>query len=240
MRKILILIITLLYTIITYPLRILNNRKDKLIKESNNYKLLRRLICIALFISGVKININNIDEFDENNTYLIISNHKSNLDPMLLVYLFKKPITFICKKELRSAPILGAWFEDVGCLFMDRENARQATKIISTGAKTLEEGKSVLIFPEGTRVEEDKIGEFKSGSFKLAIKSNVDILPITIFNSNKILKRGNKLVKGEVIITIGQPIQWKNRNIIKTQELSDYTKDIIKNVYDKLNFKTLG
>ena len=231
MRKILILIITLLYTIITYPLRMLNNRKDTLTKENNNYMLLRRLICIALFITGIKINIKDIENFDENSTYLIICNHKSNLDAMLLVYLFKKPITFICKKELRSVPLLGSWFQDIGCLFMDRENARQATIIINTGAKTLEGKKSVLIFPEGTRVEDDRIGEFKSGSFKLAIKSNVDILPITIFNSNKILGRGNKLTKGEVSITIGQPIRWKNTNIVKTQELSDYTKDIIEDLY---------
>lgn len=114
---------------------------------------------------------------------------------------------------------------------MERENARQATTIINTGVKTLEEGKSVLIFPEGTRVEEDTIGEFKSGSFKLAIKSNIDILPLIIFNSNKILGRENKLVKGEVSMTAGQPIKWKNINIVKTQELSDYTKDIIEDLY---------
>lgn len=110
MRKILILIVTILYTIVTYPLRILNNRKDKLTKENDNYMLLRRLIFMALFISGVKININDIENFHENSTYLIICNHKGNLDALLLVYLFKKPITFVCKKELRSIPLLGSWF----------------------------------------------------------------------------------------------------------------------------------
>lgn len=226
-------IITILYSIITYPIRIFNNFKEKEEKEKANYILLRPLIKCLFFITRIKIIVNGEEHIDNSENYSIICNHKSNLDSILLISIFKKPIIFIGKKEINKVPLLSQWFTDIGSLFMDRDNIRQSATTISQGINTLKNGKSVVIFPEGKRIQEDKIGEFMNGSFKLANKSGANILPIAIIGSHTALSPNKLFTSGKIKVNIGKPINWNERKLLKTNEMSEYTNEIIKDLYSQ-------
>lgn len=230
MREIAIVILTVIYTLITWPIRKVNSLKEKEEKEKANYKLLRKLIKMVIRISGIKINITGKENIKDKN-YLIIGNHKSNLDSLILIWIFEKPLIFIGKDELRKMPFINSWFEEIGCLFIERDNIRQSAKVIIEGSNILKNTKSVTIFPEGRRVMEDGLGEFKAGSFKMAIKSENNILPIAISNSCDALEKSKYIKPIDIKVNIGKEIDWKSMNYKNTNEICEYTVSVIEKLY---------
>lgn len=185
----------------------------------------RRLVKLA----GGNILVEGKKNIPQNEPVLIVSNHQGNFDiPILLGWLDMK-IGFISKVEVKKIPMISTWMEYLGCIFMDRKNPRQAVKTIITGAKSLENGQNLVIFPEGTRSKGGPVADFKKGSFKLASKSNVAILPITIEGSYKMMEAHNKkITPATVKLTIHEPIRiHQNNSAIDGQELADYTRSVI-------------
>ena len=121
---------------------------------------------------------------------IFMSNHESHLDPPLLMGAIPVPAVYIAKKEIRRMPFVGwaAWA--AGVIFIDRSNAERAAKSIESAAKQIRQGKSVVIFPEGTRTKNGQIGKFKKGGFNLAIKAGVPIVPLATVGGWDVLPRG--------------------------------------------------
>ena len=88
--------------------------------------------------------------------------------------------SILAKAEVRRIPIINLWCYALGCIFIERTSPHDAVKAILKGVQYLKDGKSMLIFPEGTRSKSGKIGELKNGSLKLATRSKAVIVPITI------------------------------------------------------------
>ncbi|OEF97756.1 lysophospholipid acyltransferase family protein [Desulfuribacillus alkaliarsenatis] len=138
---------------------------------------------------------------------LIISNHQSNFDIPILAGYLDKPLGFIAKKELGKVPIMSTWMKRVKCVFIDRQNPRQAIKALGEATNFLKEGHTLVIFPEGTRSKSAKMGEFKKGSLRIAEKSGVPIVPVTISGSYKIYEgNGSRVRPAEVNVIVGEPI----------------------------------
>ena len=98
----------------------------------------------------------------------------------------------------------------------------------------LKNGKSLLIFPEGTRSRDGKIHEFKAGSFKLAIKSGVPIVPLTIMGTSDIYEgNGNILKKGDVHLYIHDPIYMENMSKEEMGSLHKMVEDIVREPFNK-------
>jgi len=164
----------------------------------------RRLVKLA----GGKIHVKGEENIPKGEPVLIVSNHQGNFDiPILLGFLDLK-FGFISKIEVKKIPMIGTWMEHMGCIFMDRQDRRQAVKSIINGAKSLENGVNLVIFPEGTRSKGGAVAEFKTGSFKLATKSKVTILPVTIQGSYNMMEaNNNKITSADVYLTISEPIR---------------------------------
>lgn len=237
MRTIACALYTILYTFITYPIRISykvrNMRKSE--REQKVYKLLRRLVLTNLKICGIYIDLEGIENKGDEEPYLIVSNHKSLLDCLVLIAIMDEPLIFIGKKEIKNVPIISGWFKDIGCLFIDRDNVRQGMKTILKGVDVLKSGKSVIIFPEGKIILENKLGEFKLGSFKMALKAKVKVLPISIGNLYKLLEEKKKVVKGTAYIVIGKVIDWTNNGCEKTEQLRDCVVSEINTNFEKIS-----
>lgn len=233
MKTIIIALLTIIYTFFTWPLRIINRKKSREEREAANYKLLRLLIRMVISITGMKISIEGKENIKKDTNYLIIGNHKSDLDSLILIWLFEEPLIFIGKEELKKTPFISTWFKEIGSLFIERDNIRQSAKVILEGVEILKGGKSIVIFPEGKRIMEDRLGEFKNGSFKLAIKSKAAVLPVAIVDSYKEFEESKRIKSANIKINVGEKIDYKELGYTKTSELCEHTKLAIEKLYRK-------
>ncbi|WP_088292704.1 lysophospholipid acyltransferase family protein [Bacillus mycoides] len=197
--------------------------KDSVVYKTTNWfgkKMVR--------VTGSTVEVKGLENVPKDKPVLVVSNHQSNMDiPVLLGYL-NKPIGFVSKAEIKKFPVVPTWMELMNCVFMDRSNRRQSLKAIKDGIELLESGHSIVIFPEGTRSKGGEIGEFKAGSFHLAVKSGVSILPVTLDGTYKMFEaNGNRMKPAHAILTISKPITPEEYASMDAKELTQHTKDII-------------
>ncbi|THB62553.1 MAG: 1-acyl-sn-glycerol-3-phosphate acyltransferase [Spirochaetaceae bacterium] len=111
--------------------------------------------------------------------YVLVSNHQSLVDILVLYRLFKH-FKWVSKAELFKVPIFG-WHMSVNrYIRLDREDMRSQFKMLKTAMKNIEEGNSIMLFPEGTRTEDGNLRRFKEGAFMIAKKTGAPIVPIVI------------------------------------------------------------
>ena len=141
-----------------------------------------------LKVCGVKVNVHGLENLPKDKNVLFIGNHQGNFD--IPIYLASMPrlIGFVAKIETEKMPLISTWMKHMYCVFMDRSSVRKSGEAIIYGIKNLKAGKNMVIFPEGTRSRGNQMGEFKSGSFRLATKSNCPIVPITMDGSYKAME----------------------------------------------------
>lgn len=168
------------------------------------------------------------ENVDFNETYLIVSNHSSIVDIAAIINSFPKYFVFIAKKELSRIPIFGKWFQIGGCVFLDRENIRESVEILNRGIEILKSGISMCIFPEGTRSTTGEIGEFKKGSFRLALKSKVKILPVALSGTRSVYEDNNrKITKGDITVAFLDPIDTKSLSPEECSNIHNIIRDLI-------------
>ncbi|OFI01572.1 1-acyl-sn-glycerol-3-phosphate acyltransferase [Clostridium acetireducens DSM 10703] len=176
---------------------------------------------------GIKVNTKGLENIPKRNC-LFVANHQGIFDIPVMLYVIDTPMGFIAKKELLKIKIISSWMKEIHCVFMDRSNIRESIKSINEGIKNLKEGYSMAIFPEGTRSKGPKLGEFKKGSMKLAIKSGVPIVPVSIDGTYKIREgNNNKIKSAEVNIIINEPVYVENLTKEEKGNLAEIVKQKI-------------
>lgn len=179
-------------------------------------------------MSGAKVKIFGEENIPANGPVLFVSNHQGNFDIALFMSHINKPKGYIAKIEMKKIPVLRTWMEYMHCVFMERGTPRKAAEAISQGIKILKSGYSMVLFPEGTRSKGDHMNEFKAGAFKLATKSEVPIIPVTIKGSYKLMEQNNSKIKpAEVEIYIHPIIPMDNLTREEEGELPEMVKAII-------------
>lgn len=162
---------------------------------------------LVLGSAGVKVVVHQTEPLDRKRSYVFMANHLSAADIWSLYVAIPVPIRMIAKKQLSKLPLVG-WAMTVGrFIFIDRQNGSSARRSIEEAVRRIHEGTSVLIFPEGTRSRDGKLGPFKKGGFHLAANSGADIVPVGIRGSREVIPKGSFLIRrGVVTIEIGAPI----------------------------------
>lgn len=174
------------------------------------------------------IQIQGLENIPQNETLLIVSNHQSNFDVVVLMGYLKIPFGVISKKELKKIPIFSTWMKLFHCVFMDRSTPRKSVEAIQESINNIKAGYSQLIFPEGTRSKSNTMGTFRAGSLKIALKTNTTILPVTVNDTYKIFEETNKIKSANVKLTVHKPIRLNQLDSNTTQNLSSYIENIIK------------
>ena len=146
---------------------------NKRAKDIISLRMVQVIFRIALFFAGTKITVIGKERIPQDEPVLYVT------------YIQCKNCTgYISKKEIEKVPLLVNWMRNLHCLFLDREDTKQALKMVLDGIALMKQGVSMCIFPEGTRGHvEGEIGEFKGGAFKMAEKTGCAIVPITISNT---------------------------------------------------------
>ena len=185
---------------------------DKKLSQFYYMKIVQMVFKIILFLAGTKIVIkgeNNIEKYlNDENAKLIVSNHRSFFDIVSGFIILKNRTGYVSKVELKKVPIVSFWMKKINCIFIDRDNIKEAMKSIIASINNIKSGISVWIFPEGTRNKNEnnnELLEFKEGSFSIAKKTNCMVLPIAFVNTDSIFEKNNlRIKKTEIKIILGE------------------------------------
>jgi 1-acyl-sn-glycerol-3-phosphate acyltransferase len=158
-------------------------------------------------ILGITVEVEGEENYQSDKTYLVVSNHAGMADIPLILGTMKLNLRFVAKEELGKIPVFGKALKSGGYVFIKRGQNREALQSMLQAAETLKQGRSIHIFPEGTRSKTGDILPFKRGAFIIAEKARVPVLPVTIVGSNLITpKKSLKINHGKVRMIIGKPI----------------------------------
>ena len=181
--------------------------------------------------AGATVYVHGMEKVPDRNV-LFVSNHLSNIDFAVIFSEMDRYMSFVAKKELEKIPFINKWMFMLNCLMMDRSDMKSQLKNILKGIEMLKAGETVVIFPEGTRSRDGKMLDFKAGSFKLATKSGVPIVPLTITGTGDILENnGYRLKPGDVHLYVHDPIYMEDLDKEQKANLHVTVQDIIAKTY---------
>lgn len=162
---------------------------------------------ILLFLSGSTVEIKGAENLLRGNPQILASNHQGAFDILALQAFVPIQFRWIAKKSLFKIPAIGWSMSLAGYIGIERARASSAYKSIEAAADKVKNGTSVLIFPEGTRSATGELLPFKRGSFLLAVKSGVPVIPVSIQGTKDIMKRGSILINpSQINVVVGKPI----------------------------------
>ena len=198
-------------------------------KINTTYYFQRVWAKIIYFGSGNSIKKHDYKEITAEHPYVVISNHTSMMDIMLMFILNKKPMVFVAKKELLNLPVFGLIFKRVSIL-VDRKDPKSRMKVFRACSMALREGKSVCIFPEGGVPDESVVlKEFLDGPFAISIMNKVPLVTLTFCGMKQILPyayfRGRP---GKVHVFFNQALETNRLNKTHIQEVKGTCYDLIK------------
>ncbi|MBC7426352.1 MAG: 1-acyl-sn-glycerol-3-phosphate acyltransferase [Bacteroidia bacterium] len=171
--------------IVLYPFFLIFLSTPKLYPWANRLrKLWARIIVLFAFI---RVKITYEEKPDKNKTYIYAANHSSYLDIISIGLIAPKTFSFMAKAELAKIPLFGIFFRTVD-IAVDRKSMTASHKSFLDAAKRIKEGKSIVIFPEGTiGPQVPALKKFKPGAFRLAIDNGIDVIPVTFMHNWKML-----------------------------------------------------
>lgn len=150
------------------------------------FKIARIWSKIILFGMGFNYSIEGDDVFEDGKSYMLVANHTSMTDIMLMLIAVKNhPFVFVGKKELAKIPIFGFIYKRV-CILVDRSSSKSRYQVFERAQKRIHQGLSICIFPEGGVPEEHIVlDDFKDGAFRIAIEHQLPIVPMVFFDNKK-------------------------------------------------------
>ena len=205
-----------------------------------------RLACLA-FVDHIidkwdfHINVIGEENLPKEGPVVYIANHQSYADALgtLKVISEKHQIGYIGKDYFGKIPYFGKWVSHIRCLYISRGNTRNSLRVISEGVDLLKDGFSILIFPEGTRSKDETLSEFKAGSFKLATKAQVPLIPITLSDGRRLYEDQEYVKKGKKIdMIIHPPIITAGMSRAEQAALPQQVEDIIRKGLEELQAKS--
>lgn len=188
----------------------------------------------ARFCSQITL-ITDTDSIPTDEPVIFVANHQSQFDiPLSTVALKKALPAFMAKKSLQELPLIGRCFRLFGNISVDRSNRRAAMESLDTAAATIRNGRSVILFPEGTRQGQlEELGDFKTGAIMLALKAGVPIVPVIIEGTGDILPKGRISLgsRKKVYITAMEPISTADYTMKQRNEFSDMLREHMNKKY---------
>lgn len=149
------------------------------------FKLARLWAKFILVGMGYNYNIERLQTPDTKASYMFVANHTSMTDIMLMLTSVKNPFVFVGKKELAKIPLFGFFYKRT-CILVDRSSSKSRQAVFLRAQRRLRQGLSICIFPEGGVPDESIVLDtFKDGAFRMAIKQQIPIVPMTFYDNKK-------------------------------------------------------
>ncbi len=203
----------------------------------SNY--VRFAIKTLMFVLGLKLELKNFDKkLFKDRQWIVIGNHTSFLDPVILFSVVPGTLRFFYKSGVDKVPIISWAFKVSKYISVDRDNPRKAEESVRRAINIIKEEKSdsIGIFPEGTRSRDGKIKRFKRGAFVLAKEHNLPILPVYFRGFYYAMPKGRKLIyPSKLQIEFLPPI---SEEVVKNKSDKEL-RDLAYNLYKKIEEESL-
>jgi 1-acyl-sn-glycerol-3-phosphate acyltransferase len=184
-------------------------------------RLVARLTPMAVTVKGGA-------HADPHRSYVVVCNHQSQFDILLVYGWLQLNLKWVMKKELRKIPGLGLGCEKAGHIFVDRTNPRAARTAVMEALQRLGNGVGILFFVEGTRSSDGRLLPFKKGAYRLAVEQQLPILPVTVNGTRDIMPaRTLRLFPGRGTLTIHAPIETAGLDLSAVEQLITQSREAI-------------
>jgi 1-acyl-sn-glycerol-3-phosphate acyltransferase len=193
---------------------------------------------VILKVSGVGWEVDGMEHLERGRSYILLSNHQSNLDPPFHIAVFSKVVSvrFLAKAELFKIPLFSHAMRRIGIVETDRAaHAAAHRKINQQVGVVIERGLSLVIYPEGTRSRDGAVRPLKKGAFRIAIDNGMPVVPITTVGLHAAWQPGKKLIRGgRARMVIHEPIPTTGMTQADIDTLRDRVGAVISDTYDHL------
>lgn len=186
---------------------------------------------------GWRLHYEGVDQIDYNKTYVLVANHQSLFDILVLYGLFK-PYKWVSKESIFKVPFVG-WNMFINqYVLIKRGDMKSIKEMMQTCRNWLKRGASILMFPEGTRSEDGELQDFRDGSFRLAAECGVPVVPIVVDGTHEILsKHGRKInYTGDISVKVLPPIDPQDFNN-KSAAIRDHVHALMKSTLAEMRQK---
>jgi 1-acyl-sn-glycerol-3-phosphate acyltransferase len=192
-----------LYTIVLGTISLVSTLFDR--SGDTGHWCARTWSALILKTTGVRVSVRGLEQLDPRRSYVLAVNHQSIYDIPILFASIPLQLRIVAKESLGSIPFLGWHLHRTGHLLVDRK--KPGADIVQKMRRLVSESHSLIVFPEGTRSADGRVGRFKKGSFLVAVDARLPVVPVSVSGSRHIMTKGRLMVcPGAVQLTIHAPI----------------------------------
>ena len=214
-----------------FPVQWVLLQKKKWYPAAHRYRSWWARLILALW--GVRYSVIHPEFKYQDKPYIICSNHSSYIDILVFLAVFDKNTSFMAKAELSNIPFFGIYFRTID-IEVDRENGDKGAHAYRLAVKALQSGQNLVIYPEGGIFPDPLlIKPFKDGAFQLAIRQQLNILPVGLPDNYKIIPDAPRTAKpGKIRIILHEPLKTaglktSDMEALKTELHKILQKDIL-------------
>jgi 1-acyl-sn-glycerol-3-phosphate acyltransferase len=213
------------YTIVLGTLSILSSLIDP--AGSFAHWCARTWSRLILRTTGVRVRATGLERLEPGRTYVFVANHQSIYDIPILFWSLPYQLRIIAKESLGRIPFLGWHLRRSGHMLVDRRHP-EPTKIFKWASRLASKGLSLIVFPEGTRSRDGRVGRFKGGSFYLALEAGLPVVPISVVGSRHVMLKGRVTTyPGDVRLVVHEPIDTRGLAGSDPREFGERVRRII-------------
>ncbi len=184
----------------------------------------RLTVRLGLRLSFCRLSVEGLHRLPRSGPFLLASNHASYVDVPVLMALLPANFLFVSKKEALLYPVVGTYLRLCGHLTVERFDAQKSVRDARLVAQAVEQGQSVLVFPEGTFTREDGQRPFRMGVFKTAAETGVPVVPVALRGTRRVLRDGSWWPRpGPIHLWIGDPLSSEGSEWRSMIDLRDRT-----------------
>jgi 1-acyl-sn-glycerol-3-phosphate acyltransferase len=183
---------------------------------------------LILKTTGIRVVVEGLERIEPDRTYVFVSNHQSIYDIPVLFASLPYQLRIIAKSSLGNFPFLGWHLRRTGHMLVDRRNPDRVA-VFRWASRLTSNGLSLIVFPEGTRSRDGRVGRFKGGSFHVALQAELPIVPLSVVGSRHVMLKGRLAVyPGRVRLVIHDPIQTKGLAIRDAKKFGERVRELIR------------
>lgn len=181
----------------------------------------------AMALGGIRTRVSGVENIPTGPS-VFVANHSSNLDPPAVVTAIPQRVAMLGKKEVFRIPLLGRALLLAQFVPVDRADRAAALTSVEEGLKHLQKGVSYLVFPEGTRSADGRMRPFKKGSFIMALRSGVPLVPVSVSGAHRLMRKGSMVLRaGEIGVHFGAPIPVAGYSMEQREDLMQAVEQAI-------------